>query len=189
MKRVLVSIAATGLLSIALIGPALATQGDDHKVTICHATPPDTAKNGYNQIDVDISSSGHLKGGHQEKHDADIIPPYEFQTEEDGLFEYPGKNWTEAGQAIYKNDCVVPTPTPTPTPTPEVTPTPTPEVTPTPTPAVTATPVVTAPPEVPNTAPPTDIETTSVPTSSTNGLLFILAVLGLGSGLLILRKR
>jgi hypothetical protein len=86
-------------------------------------------------------------------------------------------------------DCVEPTPTPTPTPTPEVTPTPTPEVTPTPTPVVTATPVVTSPPRTPNTAPPTDIETTSVPTSSTNGLLFILTVLGLGSGLLILRRQ
>ena len=39
--------------------------------------------------------------------------------------------------------------------------------------------------------PETDVSTQvdSVPTSSTNGLLFILGVLGLGSGLLILRKQ
>jgi len=67
-------------------------------VTLCHATPPDTAANGYNEITTD--DDGALNG-HNDQHDADIIPPFNYYG---GSF--PGKNWTTEGEAILKNKCV-----------------------------------------------------------------------------------
>ena len=69
---------------------------------------------------VNISSSGHLQGGHDTEHLGpiwpatvdgkwgDIIPPYEFQPDEGPVFVYPGHNWTEEGQAIWNNGCNIP---------------------------------------------------------------------------------
>jgi hypothetical protein len=68
-------------------------------VTLCHATPPDTAANGYHQITTD--DDGAL--GHAAQHSADIIPPFEYYG---GSF--PGLNWDGLGQATWENDCVVP---------------------------------------------------------------------------------
>lgn len=110
------------------------------KVDICHATHSDEV-NPYNKISVNeeaIDGNGdgnadHNRDDHQDGED--IIPP--------GPWDLDGRNWDEAGQAIYNNGCnvpeVTPTVTPTATPTPEVTPTVTPEVTPTVTPEVTPT--------------------------------------------------
>lgn len=90
---------------VALAVSASATKPDPgHKVTICHATPPDTAANGYVRITVDVASVGFQHSGHQDQHDADIIPPYT-----QGNFSYPGKNWDQAGQAIWNNNCGVAT--------------------------------------------------------------------------------
>ena len=78
--------------------------GDFEKVTICHANPPDTAENGWNKITP--ASIGALMG-HVRNDDADVIPPFG---------QFPGKNWTGGGQAIWNNDCkeleLSPTPTP-----------------------------------------------------------------------------
>ena len=77
-------------------------------MTICHATSSET--NPYNQITVDddsiVKENGH--GGHAD----DIIPPFDYV--EDGVTkQYPGKNWDEAGRAIFAKGCEVP-PTPPP---------------------------------------------------------------------------
>jgi hypothetical protein len=108
------------VLTLALSGAA-ATDPPGHLVTYCHATPPDTAAQGYIEITSDVASVGYQHSGHQSEHDADIIPPYDYDD-----FSFAGKNWDTAGQEILRNGCVVPSPTPTPTPTPtEETPTPT----------------------------------------------------------------
>lgn len=67
-------------------------------VTFCHATPPDTAANGYEQITTD--DDGIIKQGHATEHSADIIPPFTV-----GEVSFPGQNWTALGQAIWNNDC------------------------------------------------------------------------------------
>ncbi len=113
-------LAVGGLLGAALLAPsaAMATQpAPDHKVTICHRTNSNT--NPYNEITVDIASSGHLQGGHDTEHEGpiwdpslknqkiewgDIIPPYTY-----GDFSYPGQNWTDEGAAILRAGCVVET--------------------------------------------------------------------------------
>ena len=40
----------------------------------------------------------------------DIIPPYHYMDKDGKLQTFPGDNWSEAGQAIYKNGCEPPTP-------------------------------------------------------------------------------
>jgi hypothetical protein len=45
-------------------------------VTLCHATPPDTAKEGYNLITTD--DDGVFTQGHDSEHDADIIPAFDY---------------------------------------------------------------------------------------------------------------
>jgi uncharacterized repeat protein (TIGR01451 family) len=103
-----------GMASVALASPG-------SKVTICHAT--DSSSHPYTNPTVNISSSGHLQGGHDTEHLGplwtptskadgivwgDIIPPYTFQPDEGPLFVYDGHNWTADGQAIYNNGCKVP---------------------------------------------------------------------------------
>ncbi len=68
------------------------------EVTFCHATPPDTAVNGYEQITTD--DDGVMQQGHASQHSADIIPPFTV-----GETNFPGQNWTPLGQAIWNNDC------------------------------------------------------------------------------------
>ena len=76
--------------------------GDDGKITICHATGNDASTT---FIEKNPDKSANV-GGHagEEHHDGrDIIPPFDY---EGGSF--PGQNWDEDGQAIYNNDCEVP---------------------------------------------------------------------------------
>lgn len=68
-------------------------------VTICHATPPDTAANGYVRISPSASGVYH---GHYREHAADIIPPFTYNGQTYSL------NWDSTGQAIWNNGCVVP---------------------------------------------------------------------------------
>jgi hypothetical protein len=160
LQRNLGWIAAAALVAaVALLSSTPAVMGSappNHKIVICHATPPETAANGWNMIEVDVASVGYQHAGHESRHDADIIPPYTY-----GGASFPGKNWTTLGQAIWDNDCravaptVAPTAVPTVTPTVAPTPTPTGDVAPTqgpnPTPTgdvqpATGTPSVTLPP-------------------------------------------
>src|SRR6266567_939130 len=95
-------------LALGNVASALATKPLEHLVTICHATPPDTAAQGWHAITVDVASSGYRKSGHQDRHDADIIPPWSYTAADRNILSYPGKNWTDAGQAIWNNDCIAP---------------------------------------------------------------------------------
>lgn len=86
-----------------------------HKVTICHRT--DSYSNPYVVNTPDISSSGHLTGGHDTEHEGplwyaeipqgtewgDIIPPYTYTDDDGNVFNYPGQNWTAEGQAIWES--------------------------------------------------------------------------------------
>ena len=116
-RRRLAALLGALALTFSMGTTAFATSGDA-KVTICHAT--DSENNPYTNPTVNISSSGHLQGGHDTEHLGplwypgakgdgvvwgDIIPPYTFQPDEGPLFVYEGHNWTEEGQAIYNNGC------------------------------------------------------------------------------------
>jgi outer membrane biosynthesis protein TonB len=154
------AIATAGMLAAASFAIVNATPSGD--VRICHATA--SSENPYTVNTVNTSSvdeqgnkflNGHgthigpifdPEGGKDQPAWGDIIPPIVSPT--NSANNFPGLNWSAAGQAIWANDCKIPTPTPTPTPTPEPTPTPTP--TPEPTPESTPTPVTpTSEPEVP----------------------------------------
>jgi hypothetical protein len=107
-------IEATGwrVLAVALISalvllgvtPGAAGALEEQKVTLCHATPPDSAKNGYNQLT--ISANAVFKDGH-DGHAKDIIPPFTYTNAQNQPALYPGKNWDPAGQAIFANGCKV----------------------------------------------------------------------------------
>ena len=97
----------------------------EHKVSICHATPPDTAANGWVTLEVDVASVGYQHSGHESEHDADIIPPYSY-----GSFVFDGKNWDAEGQATWENDCAAVEASVEPTATATATATPTGEVEP-----------------------------------------------------------
>ena len=114
------ALAGATLIVGALIAPANATatndNGHDHKVTICHAT--DSDQNPYVRESVDrdaVDGEGRNDHSHHDgvvwypgaKHDhvkwGDIIPPV-HDVIDDGL------NWTQAGRAIWNNDCKPVTP-------------------------------------------------------------------------------
>lgn len=76
-------VACTAVLGLGLVmfAPALAHGGGSppnpghDPVTFCHATPPDTAANGWNEITTDDDG---VLFGHAEEHDADIIPSFQY---------------------------------------------------------------------------------------------------------------
>ncbi|MDQ3064919.1 MAG: hypothetical protein M3Q36_01475 [bacterium] len=94
----------------------------ERKVIICHAT--NSHQNPYTVNDVDKSSIDEVNNKYLNGHGdhtggiwhegvtdhswGDIIPAF---TNDEGN-AYPGQNWTEAGQAIYNNNCDVPGETP-----------------------------------------------------------------------------
>ena len=121
-RRRVVSLVAGGLLALAAAlvstsGAVLATAPVKHEVDICHATPPDTAAEGYQLLTVDVASVGYQSAGHQDEHDADIIPPWSYVDDQQVTHSYAGKNWDDEGEAIWNNDCADPNATPTPTAT------------------------------------------------------------------------
>jgi len=137
MNRFLAALLALSLL-VVTTAPALGTRTDpneDHKVTVCHALP-EGAANAFQELSVDIASTGFVKAGHYkpggsigDKHSdgGDIIPPYEAFVKVDDDWEpfvFSGQNWTEQGQAIWNNGCVVPPVEPPVKPEPPVAPQP-----------------------------------------------------------------
>lgn len=156
-------LAVLGVMAVAFLAPVAfianpvsASGGDDHKVTICHATS--SQSNPYVLIRVDKSSiNGVGRGDHYLEHGRDIIPPLA------GV--HGGLNWNSAGITIYNNKCKPVTPSPTPTPTATETSTPEPTETSTPEPTGTTTPTPTVEPTVTPTETTTPAVTpTTVPT-------------------------
>ncbi len=111
----LIRVPFIALAAVALVGvgPTLATEGDPHKVTICHATHSET--NPYVEITVDHAAVDGEKNNDHSHHTGpiwypgakadgvdwgDIIPPVEGVN--------PGQNWTEEGEDLWENDCQIP---------------------------------------------------------------------------------
>jgi hypothetical protein len=192
-----------GLVAAAFVlptsAPVLASQDT---IDICHSTGSDSNPYVVNHPAKDGDVSGHA--GHTgpiwspgAETWGDIIPPFTF----DGG-SFPGLNWTDEGQAIYKNDCKIPDPTPTAAPTeaptaaPTEAPTPTPTAPPEPTPTGgvggdTATPTPTGGIAGATATPPTLPRTDSIDGSGTgptgDGLrVVLLAMAGLLAAALVL---
>jgi LPXTG-motif cell wall-anchored protein len=96
-------VAAVALFGVAAVATATSYGADatpNEKVTICHATSSDTNPYTVNTVDESSIDEQHNRylNGHGD-HERDIIPP--FRT-------FPGRNWDEAGQAIWANGCKVP---------------------------------------------------------------------------------
>ncbi len=111
-------------------GPAPHPDNGATKVTVCHATPPDTAAQGWNLLSIDDDAAATNQSGHDQEHDADIIQAFSYWHKVGNgnsatweYLSYPGKNLTTdfggfTGAQILANDCVKPTPPPPPlTPT------------------------------------------------------------------------
>ncbi len=124
------------------------TKPGPQKVTLCHATPPDTAKNGWNKITVGVSAVVGPTGHNH--HAMDIIPPFTY-TDRTGTHQYPGKNWDATGQAIFANDCMAVAPPTSKPPSPP--PTSKPPTSKPPSPPPTSKPPTSKPPVTPTTAP------------------------------------
>lgn len=114
-------------LVTALIGFAVAAgtaqakkPAPKEQVTICHANSSAQQANKPYVVQTPDKSgdvSGHAdhtgpvwQPGFKEAHVTwgDIIPPFSY-VEDGETKEYPGLNWSADGQAIYNNDCTVPT--------------------------------------------------------------------------------
>lgn len=104
MKKKLISFLVLGVVlslgvfsAVAVAGNGKGHGGGSTHVTICHATgTPDNAGNGYVQISPSASGVYH---GHYRQHQADIIPPFQYQGNTYSL------NWDSAHIAIWKNGC------------------------------------------------------------------------------------
>lgn len=107
-KRIRVLI--TGFLTTVILAAApglAAAKSDDNngsnnphdQVTLCHATG--SATNPY--VEITVNANGSVSG--HDNHSKDIIPPFSYN-DHDTTKNYPGKNWTTTGQAIYNNGCV-----------------------------------------------------------------------------------
>ncbi|MBX9472071.1 hypothetical protein [Microcella sp.] len=107
-------------------GPAPHPDGGATKVAVCHATPPDTAAEGWNLLSIDDDAAATNQSGHDQEHDADIIQAFSYWHKvgngNDATWEYlsyPGKNLTTdfdgfTGAEILANDCVKPSTPPPP---------------------------------------------------------------------------
>ena len=170
---------ATGVALILTSAVAMATPpvSDHHKVTICHATGSQT--NPYVQETVDIASTGYLQAGHDD-HAGDIIPPYTYG---DPVFNYGGHNWTQAGQAIWNNDCNLVTPSPSPSASPSPSPSVSPSASPSPSPSASPTPTPTNTSGTNPTPTPSATTTpTTTPTPTPTGGVEGLTLAATGSG-------
>jgi len=79
------------------------------KVTLCHARPPASAKNGWVQITVSTNAVTHEGHG---KHADDIIPSFTYYVKS-AQHTYPGKNLSTmfggfTGAQILANGCALP---------------------------------------------------------------------------------
>lgn len=179
-RRVLVVFGLISLTVFGVAGVARATQGEDHKVTLCHRT--DSYKNPYVSVTVDVASVQGIKKleGHGSEHMGpvffpaipkhtewgDIIPAVTY--EKNGTtVNYPGQNLTPGGLAILANDCKLPPP-PTTTTAPTTTaPTTSTTVVPPPPPPTTTTTAPTTTTTAPVTTTTAPVQTTTTAPQST----------------------
>ena len=121
--RSVVLVAALTTLStaggLATASSALSAPAPGQNLGICHATHSNT--NPYVYETPNINATG-LQGGHanhigpiwdptlkaQHIHWGDIIPPFTYQPKKGPAVNYPGLNWTAAGQQILANGCAIP---------------------------------------------------------------------------------
>jgi len=114
------SVSASGSVKHSDFPKGCEPSNSHNPVTLCHATPVDTAANGWNDITVDDDAV--FKEGHGTQHDADIIPAFDYWTQDGGTGawtknHFPGKNlgtvfYGVTGAQILAAGCFVPvTPT------------------------------------------------------------------------------
>lgn len=106
-------LAAVGAAVGATAGAQAAPPPHNGKVTLCHATPPATAANGWVQITVSTNAVTHE--GHGD-HADDIIPAFTYYVKRE-QFTYPGQNLDtvfggSTGADILANGCARPAPPP-----------------------------------------------------------------------------
>lgn len=123
-----------GTIVVTTVTQSPASHNDDHvvggshpdnganRVTLCHATPPDTAAQGWVSITIDDDAAATNQAGHDSEHDMDIIPAFDYwlnigngngPKSEWVKLTYPGKNLTAdfggvTGAQILANDCEKP---------------------------------------------------------------------------------
>ncbi|HEU5006940.1 MAG TPA: hypothetical protein VFT67_08215 [Jatrophihabitantaceae bacterium] len=100
--------AAAGGVAMAAAATA-APPPHNGKVTLCHARPPASAKNGWVQITVSTNAVTHEGHG---KHADDIIPSFTYYVKS-AQHTYPGKNLSTmfggfTGAQILANGCALP---------------------------------------------------------------------------------
>lgn len=114
--RIAAGLALPVAVATALVGAGVLTAAaqaapppKNGKVTLCHATPPASAKNGWVQITVSTNAVTHAGHG---QHADDIIPAFSYY-EKRVAAQYPGKNLGtvfagSTGAEILANGCRLP---------------------------------------------------------------------------------
>ena len=120
VRRRIAALAGTALIALAFFATASVSLGGT-KITLCHAKPPATAANGWNDQEISPDSAEDPVKGH-DGHAADIIPAFDFG----GGVEFDGQNLATdfggfTGQQILDNGCHKPGTTEPPDDTPEPT--------------------------------------------------------------------
>ena len=103
------ALAAALLLVLPLLIVSTAT-AQEPRVTLCHAT--NDVNSPYELITVPASAAYHAHIVHHAG--ADIVPPFQFDSDKDGTPETHSSNWDATGQAIFAAGCMVVPPPPPP---------------------------------------------------------------------------
>jgi uncharacterized repeat protein (TIGR01451 family) len=116
--RLLLGIVTAVVLTAAGAGLAVAATGSQAQrvppdeeileagqhIHICHRLGNGSYNDPYPSVSDVAAEHGHTS------HPLDIIPPFRHRTHQGMVVDYPGKNWTAEGQAIWENGCSRPVP-------------------------------------------------------------------------------
>jgi uncharacterized repeat protein (TIGR01451 family) len=111
LSAVVLSAAGAGLAVAATasqaqrVPPTEILEAGDH-IHICHRLGNGGYNDPYPSVSNVVVEHGHTS------HPLDIIPPFRHRTHQGMVVDYPGKNWTAEGQAIWANGCSRPVPPP-----------------------------------------------------------------------------